>query len=218
MKNARTSNETQVYWDEVYQTTNDELSWTLDEATASLNLIEQCHLAKTDPIVDVGSGTSVFIRNLLEKGFDHIIALDISEKALSKNQERLGPDAEQVQWLIDDVNNPQKLPEFGEVGLWHDRAFLHFLTDFRERLNYFALMNQMVREEGYVIIAAFNQEGPDRCMNLPVKRYDEEGLKSFMGPGYKLIESFNKTEKAPKGTEYPYIYALFQRIPHVAMG
>lgn len=218
MTSAEQSTQKQTYWDQVYQNQGiKDLNWTQDEATSSINLVKRTGLQKDDPIIDVGSGSSVLVKNLVEKGYLNVIATDISEKALAQNKERLGANAEKVHWVIDDVTNPQKLHEVGKVGLWHDRAVFHFLTDFKERLNYFALMNQTVKEEGFVILSAFNHDAPNECSGLAIRKYDEEGLKSFMGPGYRVIKCFDVNEKAPNGTERSYIYALFQRIPFVDM-
>lgn len=218
MPNAKDSFEKQAHWDKVYKEQDiNELGWTQQEASASLQLIEACNLQVDDTIVDVGSGASVLIQNLVEKGFLNIIATDISENALSANKKRLGDLSGKVNWIVDDVTNPHKLPDFGKAAVWHDRAAFHLLTDFKERLNYFSLMNQLVKEEGYVILSAFNNDAEDTCSNLEVRKYDEEGLRSFMGPGYKLLQSFNTKERSPNGTENSFIYALFQRIPHVEM-
>ncbi len=218
MPSAKDSSEKQAHWDKVYEGKKiNDLNWTQEEATASLKLIDACNLQADDTIIDIGSGASILIQNLLEKGFFNIIATDISENALNANKERLGELSEKVNWVVDDFTNPQKLHDFDKVTVWHDRAVFHFLTDFKERLNYFSLMNQLVKEEGYVILSAFNTAAKDESTDLEVRKYDEESLRSFMGPGYKLLQSFNTNETSPNGTESSLIYALFQRIPHVEM-
>ncbi len=218
MENSEKHADKQTHWEKVYEGKGiEDLNWSQNEATPSLYLIDQCNLRKDDTIIDIGSGASVLIKNLVERGFLNVIANDISENALVKSQGHLSGDAEKVRWVVDDVTHPQKLQDLGKVSLWHDRAVFHFLTHFKERLNYFSLMNQLVKEEGYVILSAFNLDAPDHSSGLAVRKYNEDALRHFMGPGYKLIEAFNKNEQAPNGTELPYIYALFQRIPHLEM-
>lgn len=218
MSEAKTSSEKQAHWESIYQKQSiDELNWTEEKATPSLDLIKQCDLGPNEPIIDMGSGSSVLIQNLVEMGYSNITACDISEKALTQNKERMGVLADKVNWLVDDIVNPQSLYDHHQVSLWHDRAVFHFLTDFKERLTYFSVMNELVKEEGYVVLATFNEDAPDQCSGLPVRQYDESLLKGFMGPGYQLMDSFNYTHQAPNGEQRPYIYTLFKRIPSVDM-
>lgn len=204
------------HWDQVYQQKSEEaLSWTQGQAMPSIELIQECRIKKDDSVLDVGSGKSVLIRDLLNEGYTNVIANDISTEALEQQKRKLGNQAQFVRWIVDDLAHPQELPEVGPVAIWHDRAVLHFLTDFKERLTYFALMNQMVQEEGYVIIGAFNEDAPQKCSGIEVRHYNEDKLREFMGPGYKLLKSLTYDHESPGGDHRPYVYGLFQKIPGV---
>ena len=81
----------QEHWNKIYSE-NDErdLSWYQDNAVPSLKLLAKASIAKDELILDIGSGTSVFISNLLDAGYKNIVAADISEVALNKSKEKLG--------------------------------------------------------------------------------------------------------------------------------
>ena len=171
MADFKTSAERQAHWESIYaQQDVQAMNWTQDIAQPSLDLIEQAELSPDDRILDVGAGASVLIRNLLDQGFRNLLATDISAKALDQNKAQLGDQADLVQWIVDDVTNPQQLHELEHVSLWHDRGVFHYLTNFRERLNYFSLMNRLVKEEGYVILSAYNHDATSSEAGLDVRQ------------------------------------------------
>ena len=219
MADFKTSAERQAHWDSIYEQQEIQaMNWTQEVAQPSLDLIEKAELTKENRILDVGAGASVLIKNLLDKGFQNLLATDISARALEKNKARLGEQANQVQWVVDDVTNPQQLHELDHVTLWHDRGVFHYITNFRERLNYFSLMNRVVKEEGYVILSAYNQDAQSVEAGLDVRRYNEEMMRSFMGPGYYVVDSFDVTQQTANGEREPMVYALFKRVPYIEMG
>lgn len=218
MADFKTSAERQAHWDNIYSKYDKAAhDWTQDVAKPSLDLIAECELPKEARILDVGAGASILIKNLLDQGFENVIATDISAYALEQNKAQLGDQAQKVQWLVDDVTNPQQLHQLDHVSLWHDRGVFHYITDFKERLNYFSLMNRVVKEEGYVMLSAFNKDADAQQAGLAVRRYDLEMMKSFMGPGYYVLKSFDITQQAPNGHQQPMLYALFKRVPYVEM-
>ena len=74
-----------THWEKVYQTKSpNEVSWTQETPTTSLKLILSFQLNTSAKIIDVGGGDSKLVDNLLERGFENITVLDISEKALEK--------------------------------------------------------------------------------------------------------------------------------------
>jgi SAM-dependent methyltransferase len=218
MANFKTSAERQAHWDAIYAKQNaSNTDWDQQQSHPSLDLIAQTELLKTDRILDVGTGSSLLIKHLLERGYENLLAADISEKALSLNKQQIGKAADKVTWLLDDLTNPQQLHELDHVALWHDRSVFHYITDFKERLSYFSLMNRVVREEGCVILAASNEQGEATQSGLAVRTYNLDLLQSFMGPGYYVIDSFNINEKNANGDQEPMLYALFKRVPYVTM-
>jgi EEF1A lysine methyltransferase 2 len=203
----------QAHWNKVYSSKPiTQLGWYEAQAAQSLKLIEHCALDKQDVILDIGSGTTTLINTLLEQGFQRVVALDISEIALEKARTGLGAKkAAQVQWIVDDITNPTKLFDLSEVGLWHDRAAFHFVTDEQQRQTYLSTLLRVLRPGGYVIIAAFAIGGASRCSGLDVRNYDTASLIQFFGSNFELIESMDYTYHMPSGDLRPYVYTLFQR-------
>ena len=218
MADFKTSAERQAHWEKVYsQKGAGQDEWDHAMVKPSLDLIQQANLDQDDRILDLGAGKSPLIKNLLEKGYTNLLAADISDQALAYNKQQTGVKAEKVTWLVDDVTNPQKLHELDHVALWHDRGVFHYITDFKERLSYFSLMNRVVREEGYVILAASGEGAAETQAGLPVRTYNLELMRSFMGPGYYVVDNFQLTEPTPNGADQPMLYALFKRVPYVTM-
>lgn len=202
------------HWERVYEKKPvEEMGWYESSPEPSLNLIEHCKLEKNAAILNVGAGATTLVDQLLELGYNHIIANDISKAALEELQLRLGPEiSEQVHWIVDDLTDPGELYELGQIDLWHDRAVLHFFHERSSQDVYFALLQKLVRPGGYVIIATFNLNGAPTCSGLPVFRYDARMLQEKLGDDFKLLEAFDHTYTQPSGDTRAYVYTLFRRI------
>lgn len=202
------------HWEGVYDNKAiEKLGWYESSPEPSLELIELCRIEKNAAILNVGAGATTLVDKLLELGYKHIIANDISLAALKELQLRLGPDlSEQVQWIADDLTDPGELYELGQIDLWHDRAVLHFFHERSSQEAYFTLLQNLVRPGGYVIIAAFNLNGAPTCSGLPVFRYDARMLQEKLGENFKLLEAFDHKYTQPSGDTRAYVYTLFRRI------
>jgi cyclopropane fatty-acyl-phospholipid synthase-like methyltransferase len=205
-KNNRT------HWNSVYvKSPIEKLGWYEEDPEPSLRLIEKCNLNMNDIILNVGTGTSTLIDELLKKGYENIIANDLSSQALETLKSRLGKKNNEVRWIVDDLTQPNELAKLEPIDLWHDRAVLHFFTNEKDRKIYFALLNKLVKANGYVIIAAFNLQGAEKCSGLPVFRYNANMLLNALGSSFEMIESFNYTYTMPSGDTREYIYTLFRK-------
>jgi len=201
------------HWEQVYEKQAvHKLGWFEAYPDPSLELIETCRLGKDASMLHVGAGATTLVDVLLQKGYEKIVANDISGSALEKLKARLGPGlAGKVHWVVDDLTKPDQLNSLEPVDLWHDRAVLHFFNDPAEQLSYFNLLRKLVKIDGYVIIAAFNHFGAEKCSGLPVFRYDQTMLQERMGEGFSLLKAFDFTYLMPSGYTREYIYTLFQR-------
>ena len=203
----------QEHWNKIYSE-NDErdLSWYQDNALPSLKLLAKASIAKDELILDIGSGTSVFISNLLDAGYKNIVAADISEVALNKSKEKLGKEKSMnVSFIVDDIAHSTKVNNLSNVAVWHDRVVFHFLTKSGEHKSYLETLNKVLKIGGYVIIATFSMDGPKRCSGLDVINYNAETLEKFFGQGYELKGSFNYKHHTQSGKERPFVYVLFNR-------
>ena len=201
-----------THWDNAYKgAAAEELGWYEDIPEPSLRLIERSGVSKDASILNVGAGSTKLVDYLLQKGFQNIIANDISSVALNDLKKRLGAASGNVTWIVDDITNPEKLNSLKKVDLWHDRAVLHFFQEPKEQNSYFELLKRVVSKNGYVIIAAFNLNGATKCSGVPVLRYDEQMLQEKLGDEFELIDFFNFNNKMPSNQTRAYIYTLFQR-------
>ncbi len=203
------------HWDKVYSKSEvSKLGWYEESPKPSLDLIKKCNLNRDSVILDVGSGTTTLIEKLLEGGYINIVATDISDVALTQARENFkSEEAKLVKWIADDITNPKYITEIGTIELWHDRTVLHFLTEENQREGYLSTLKQLVKVEGYVIIAVFSLEGAKKCSGLDVVNYDQTMISNFLGNEFELLKHFPYLYIQPSGGERPYVYTLFKRNP-----
>ena len=207
-----TDKDLRVHWNGVYaKTPIQKLGWYEADPEPSLNLIKRCDLGKDARILNVGTGASTLIDELIKEGYENIYANDLSSSALEKLKYRLGDLQSNVKWIVDDLTQATKLTKLDEIDLWHDRAVLHFFNNESEQNSYFELVKALVKKNGFVIIAAFNLEGASKCSGLPVIRYNKEILHSKLGNDFELIEAFDHTYIMPSGDTREYVYTVFLR-------
>jgi SAM-dependent methyltransferase len=201
------------HWDTTYERAKiEKLGWYEESPGPSLQLINKCNFNKSASLLNVGAGASTLIDELLKSGFENIIANDLSSKALDKLKLRLGNDESKIHWIVDDLTQPKELNNLEPIDLWHDRAVLHFFYKEEEQVTYFNLIRKLVKQNGFVIIAAFNLNGATKCSGLPVFRFDENILQEKLGGSFQLIEAFNYTYTMPMGETREYVYTLFKRV------
>lgn len=198
------------HWDNAYTNSKEEaLGWFETDLTPSLKLIDKAALHKNARIVNIGSGSTTLIDELLAKGYTNLIATDISDIALDNLLKRVD---NKIETIVDDLTNPSKLETIEPVDLWIDRAVLHFFVSEVEQTTYFELLKSKIAKNGYVLLAQFNLEGASKCSGLPVHRYNQEKLAKKLGKEFYLIESFDYTYSMPTGALRPYVYTLFQKL------
>ncbi len=202
------------HWNKKYTNTPiAQLGWYESKSQPSLQLIENCAVLKDAIVVDVGSGASALIANLLELGYQNLYAVDISDVALEEAKALLDQEqAARVHWIVDDITNPSAVLQVQNVKVWHDRAVFHFLIEEQDRQTYKTILQKTVMSGGFVIMAAFALNGATMCSGLPVQRHSVESLQEFFGDSFKLIESLNYTFHNPSGDTRPYVYTRFQKI------
>jgi ubiquinone/menaquinone biosynthesis C-methylase UbiE len=201
--------DTKAHWEEIYSTSLPTgVSWYQNEPRRSLELIREMAPATGGRLIDVGGGTSVLVDRLLDLPFERIAVLDVSEIALRKARSRLGERAERVEWIGADVTETQ---DVGSFDVWHDRAVFHFLTDAADRRKYVDLARRTLPEGGHLIIASFADDGPKRCSDLNVCRYNAQSMAVELGKGFSLIQEARETHKTPWNTTQSFFYGVFRR-------
>lgn len=199
--------ENKQHWETVYETKNpDEVSWTQEIPTTSLNFIHSFNLPKSAKIIDIGGGDSKLVDHLLNQGFENITVLDISAKALQKAQKRLGEKATKVNWVVSDVTEFEPKTTF---DLWHDRATFHFLTTSAQIEKYMKTARNSVN--GFLTIGTFSENGPTKCSGLEIKQYNEENLTAELNKGFDKIRCVTEDHTTPFDTTQNFLFCSFKR-------
>ena len=197
------------HWEELYHSTSPgKVSWYQENPATSLDFIEKTGLPKEAPILDVGSGASTLVDQLLLRGYRNLALLDVSTKALLLTRQRLGGKATDVAWHHGDVTR-YSLPE--QYSLWHDRAAFHFLVDPSDRRAYVTSLRQGLRPQGHLILATFAVGGPTKCSGLDVAQYDTQKITTELGQNFRLIETLEELHQTPAGVEQLFSYFWFTR-------
>ena len=195
------------HWENVYTTKQpNEVSWTQEKPTHSLDLIKKCGFDKRVKIIDVGGGDSNLVDFLLDLGYQNITILDISEKAIERAQQRLGKRAEQVTWIVSDIVEFE--PE-ENYGIWHDRAAFHFLTSENQVEKYLSIVSKSVINN--LILGTFSEDGPLKCSGLEISQYTLEKMDAIFGEKFNILESFKDNHRTPFNTTQNFLYCRFAR-------
>jgi SAM-dependent methyltransferase len=202
---------TKQHWEDVYSSKAETaVSWYAAHLDLSLQLLEKAAPDKSARIIDVGGGASTLVDDLLDRGFDDLTVLDLSEEALQTAKRRLGARAADVAWLTGDVTTAQ-LPA-AHYDVWHDRAVFHFLTESDQRRRYVENVLRAVKPGGRVIVATFGPQGPERCSGLEVVRYDPDGIHREFGSPFEKVDSLREVHVTPWGSEQEFVYCYCLKV------
>ncbi len=198
------------HWDSIFSGANDStLGWYEKDLTATFTLLAQIEAWESSMIFIPGAGTSTLVDALLTKN-TRLVLNDISAAALNNLKGRLGKQAENIDWFCQDIAQPIQ-EEIPVIGIWIDRAVLHFLTEEKDIDGYFNNLKSILKVGGYAIFAEFSKEGATKCAGLTIHQYSVEELSKRLGTSFRLISSFDHVYVNPKGDPRPYIYVLFKR-------
>jgi SAM-dependent methyltransferase len=187
----------QAHWDRVYKTkANTEVSWYEERPTRSLELIRASGVRQSDAIIDVGGGAARLVDELLLAGYNDLTVLDISAEVLVRLRERLGAAAERVALVREDITAFRPARRY---ALWHDRAV------------YVETLRRALEPDGHLILATFGPQGPQRCSDLPVERYDHTALAAEVGKEFRLLDWSLVVHRTPRGVEQQFLYCRFAR-------
>lgn len=197
------------HWEKIFRTRRpDEVSWTQESPTVSLEYIHKFGIPKDARIIDVGGGDSKLVDVLLREGFTQLTVLDISEAALDRAKARLGEDATKVTWIVSDVLDFNPTVKY---DVWHDRAAFHFQTDPEKIERYLDIVKRAV--DGMVIVGTFSTDGPLKCSGLDVKQYDEYGMKAaFESHAFQNIECKREDHITPAGVVQNFLFCSFRKM------
>jgi len=199
----------QQHWERVWSRDNPrEVGWYQESPAVSLSLVDETGIDRDGRILDVGGGASTLVDGLLDRGFENIEVLDLTDSAFGHSRSRLGTRAERVTWTTEDVTTFRATQP---IDLWHDRAVLHFLTKERDRELYIRSLTESLAPAGHVIIATFALDGPRRCSGLKVVRYGPREITALLGGSFQLLEIVHETHLTPGDIKQRFTYFRFQR-------
>lgn len=199
------------HWEKIYHTKSaKEVGWYTPHLETSMKWIDELELTPDDPIIDIGTGASTLVDDLLALGYKNLTVLDLSEAAIQVTQERLTINGDGVTWLVGNVTEIELPSQYYSV--WHDRAVFHFLIEPEMQQKYRDAMLKALKVGGYFIVGTFGADAPDHCSGLPVQRYTSQRLARVFGEKFKLRRHQNEVHTTPSGVEQAYVYCLFQRI------
>lgn len=197
------------HWDQIYDSRPPtELSWFQRHPETSLRLIGAAASGPSSAVVDVGSGASELVDDLLARGFTDITLVDISRRALEKVRERLGNEARRVRFVNQDLLT--WVPE-RRYDVWHDRAVFHFLTESAARERYIEIVADAIGSGGTLVLGTFAQDGPTSCSGLPVSRYSADDLADVFARSFSLVGNEREEHLTPSGAAQSFTWVVLQR-------
>jgi trans-aconitate methyltransferase len=200
-----------THWESVYTTKGeDEVSWFEDSPGPSLDLLERVNATPNSSIVDIGGGASRLVDALLERGYEDLTVLDLSQAALGVARARLGSRADKVKWIAADATVWE--PAGARYDVWHDRAAFHFLTGRADQAAYIERLRHALRPGGHAIIGTFAPDGPEKCSGLQVARHDAASLATLLGEGFTLIRDQRHDHLTPWRSVQHFQFSTFRRI------
>jgi SAM-dependent methyltransferase len=200
--------DSKIHWEKVYQTkAAHEVSWYRSHLEKSLALITLAAPNLTAEIVDIGGGEATLVDDLIDRGYQHLSILDISQAAIDTTRQRLGEVADRINWLVADITKVD-LPT-QKYDLWHDRAVFHFLTLPTQRAAYVRQVLHAVKPGGHVIMATFGVDGPEKCSGLEIVRYSSASLQAEFGDRFQLLATSTELHETPFQTTQQFLYCHF---------
>lgn len=197
------------HWENIYQTKDlTEVSWYQPVPQTSLDLFKQYNILFQAKIIDIGGGDSFLVDELLKLGYSDITVLDISKEAIAKAQNRLGKEAEKVNWIVSDITDFKPLHKY---DFWHDRAAFHFLTEEKDILKYLQIASEGINKNGILTIGTFSETGPTKCSGIEIRQYSEKSLAERFKSNFQLVDSFTIDHKTPFETIQNFIFGVFKK-------
>lgn len=201
------------HWENIYQTKQlNEVSWFQPTPETSLDFFKQFNVPTTAKVIDIGGGDSFLVDHLLDKGYQDITVLDISEAAIERAKKRLGDKAEKVKWIVADA---AKFEPTEQYDFWHDRAAFHFLTDESEILNYLHTAQENISPTGILVIGTFSEQGPKKCSGIEIKQYSENSMTERLKNFFEKIKCITIDHKTPFDTIQNFVFCSFRKLQAV---
>lgn len=200
--------QTHDHWNKVFNHSISIHSWSQDIPRTTLAIIASLNLNKDASIIDMGAGDSKLVDHLLDLGYTNITVLDISINAIEASKKRLGEKGYSVKWIV--ANFLEFKPE-DKYDLWIDRAAFHFLIDINSINQYSALAKRFIKDNGYLLLSTFSDQGPDKCSGLEIKQYGKRELTKIFEENFNRERCIIEDHFTQMNVKQNFIYCLFKR-------
>jgi len=199
------------HWENLHRNKFTDVGWWQDRDNLWLDLISDLKLPRDSAIIDVGAGASLLLDALIDAGFSNLSALDISSAAISRLKERLTSSPVRIEFNVSDILHFKASEKF---QLWHDRAVFHFLLTSDEQNSYVRVAADSISVGGYLLIATFAPDGPEKCSGLPVNRHSKDSLVELFSDHFNLEWANERMHLTPSGGQQNFTVCRFRRIDH----
>ena len=198
-----------AHWESIYNTKSEcEMSWFQNYPKTSVEFLELFNLPLSANIIDIGGGDSHFVDVLIERGYQNVWILDISEAAIERAMKRLGGKADRIHWVVSDIIDFRPDVKF---DFWHDRAAFHFLTTDEQINKYVEIAEHAINPDGYLILGTFSDAGPKKCSGLEIKQYSEVSMSARFEVSFNRIKCITEEHLTPFNTSQNFVFCSFQR-------
>ena len=196
------------HWQQVFSTkAADEVSWFQEVPEVSIRLIEK-YSTSSSRVIDVGAGESLFVDQLISRGYSELTVVDISASAIEDVKTRLIGCADGVQFEVADVRQWKSSHTF---DVWHDRAAFHFMNSDEDVASYVRVLQKSLVSGGFAIIGTFAENGPTHCSGLEVRRYSTDQINAEFSDGFSLVETESEEHLTPWGAVQYFTWAVLRR-------
>ncbi|MBL7760290.1 MAG: class I SAM-dependent methyltransferase [Sediminibacterium sp.] len=197
------------HWEKVFSTKPEtEFSWFQAYPATSVAFLDLFNLPLGAHIIDIGGGDSHLVDVLIERGYQNIYVLDISENALNRARQRLGNNAGKVHWIVSDVVDFEPPVQF---DFWHDRAAFHFLTTPERIEQYVNNAEKGIKPGGYLILGTFSESGPKKCSGLEIKQYTAASMSRRFEEKFHRVKCIEEEHATPFNTTQNFLFCSFMR-------
>ena len=206
---CRTSVSAQTHWDNAYSLKGvNDRSWSESGESDSLDEFDSADLSSEDGIIDVGGGASTFVKSLVQRGYNNVTVLDVSQAAIDEAKLILGDTRESVKWIVSDVVQWEPTETY---SYWNDRAVFHFLVDGEDQQTYLGNVLRSTRSGSHIVIATFSPDGPESCSGLQVQRWSQEDLAKLFADSCSLVRSVERGHVTPWGSTQSFTWVHLLR-------
>ena len=206
---SRTSVSVQTHWDNAYSSKGvNDRSWSESGESDSLDEFDSADLSIEDGIIDGGGGASTFVKSLVQRGYNNVTVLDVSQAAIAEAQSLLGDAQEDVKWVIADILQWEPSETF---AFWNDRAVFHFLVNEQDQQAYVGNVLRATSSGAHIVIATFSPDGPESCSGLQVQRWSQEDLANLFADSCSVVRSGERSHVTPWGSTQSFTWVHLLR-------